>query len=106
MLLYAKTSLGAVKLEELCVKDQQVENIFINFSFIVGNFHRPPNSSFNIFIEMLSSILDILTCEHQSSNMYLMGDFNLDFLKIEVNSKYLENYSLMSSYGYSPVRPY
>ena len=107
MLLYAKTSLGAVKLEELCVKDQQVENIFINFSFVVGNFYRPLNSSFDIFIEIFSSILNILTCEHPSSNMHLMDDFNLYLLKMGVNSKYLEYYSIVSSYGYSPsiLRP-
>ena len=101
VLLYAKSSLVIVKLNE------HVESIFTKFksqnlSVVVRKSYRPPNSSIEIFTEKLYSILNILPCEHHSSNVYLMGDFNLDFSKTGVKSKHLEYYTLMSSYGYSP----
>ena len=109
VLLYAKTSLGAVKHDQPCVTDQRVESIFIKFKSknLPGSFYRPPYSSIEIFTENLSSILTISICEHHSSKVFLIGEVNLDLLKIGVNSKYLKYYSLMSSYGYSPylLRP-
>ena len=46
-----------------------------NFSYVVGNFYRPPNSTVDVFIEKLSSIVNILICEYHNSIKFCTWSF-------------------------------
>ena len=39
----------------------------------------------------------------ESKEVYIAGDFNIDLLKYETNTKYREFYNLMTSNGYLPL---
>ena len=67
-----------------------------DFSFVVGTFYHPPNSD--------STVLDALSCSISNlgpkalKNLFLVGDFNIDFLSVD-SSEYQYLSDLMSSYS-------
>ena len=51
---------------------------------IVGIIYRPPSSKFNDFNKDLKTILTKL--DNSNKPCYIMGDFNIDLLKYEINA--------------------
>ncbi|XP_039282098.1 uncharacterized protein LOC120350904 [Nilaparvata lugens] len=54
------------------------------------NIYRAPNSNFEVFIELLRSVLSRVIRERRKL-VCLCGDFNIDFLKEDRNKKLFEN---------------
>ena len=67
------------------------------------NIYRPPrdrNDDIQLFINDLASILDNLS--HEFSDKIILGDFNLDLLKLHTREKYSEFLDLILNNGYVP----
>lgn len=71
------------------------ESLFIELQFqntknkIIGIIYRPPNNKFNKFEENLTQILECLNKENK--DVYIIGDFNLNILKIH-DSDYVNDF--------------
>ena len=103
--IYINKRLKASLISELTVNETFVETVFAQISLqnknlIVGCCYRPPNSEiipFQSFIEnKISSIAS------GSADIVLCGDFNLDMLKINVDSNAENFYQAMHSYSMLP----
>ena len=56
-------------------------------SFLIGNIYRHPNETVNWNEEFDSYLVNVLECEKE---MYLMGDFNRDFMQDNIKHSWLE----------------
>ena len=71
----------------------------------LGNVYRPPkdnnsDSVISTFIDELSPIIQTLSSEN--SETILVGDFNIDLLKVNEKSKYGEYLDLFHTNGFYP----
>jgi hypothetical protein len=89
----------------------KLESIFIELvtavgkNIIVGVIYRPPNSKFDSFENKMNQILGKI--DQENKICYLMGDFNIDLLKLEscdYTNRFLEQL-FMSSYMPLILRP-
>ena len=55
---------------------------------------------FQDFLEYLEETLSKISSENKE--IYICGDFNIDLLKLDSNTKYKQFYDLMCSYGFAP----
>ena len=78
------------------IKNKDSKNI------IFGCMYRSPNKKYDVvdFLVHLDSILKKISKENKE--IYLCGDFNIDLLKIDKGSHFLDFYNVLSSYGLLP----
>ena len=86
VLFYAKSRLGSEPFVEFTLMTAHVETIFVSFSFgakkyTVGNFHRPPGASVDLFNTTVDNLREILS-RFDNSSVMLVGDFNIDLFKV------------------------
>ena len=95
--------------EEFCFIDDYCESLFIEIigenphitkNIIVGVIYRPPGTDTDLFINKISEILTFTKSE--SKDVYIMGDFNLDLLKIEHHAPTSDFVEIMYSHGLLP----
>ena len=85
------------------------ESLFVeinsqNGKSIIGIIYRPntaPKADLDIFTNTLNDILDIINTERKHS--IIMGDMNIDLLKIDVHQKTNDYLESLFSYGFSPT---
>ena len=73
----------------------------LNKRIILGNIYRRPRDvieNYNISINDLSTILRSL--EHLNSEILLMGDFNINLLKINEKEVFADFLEMMTSFSY------
>jgi exonuclease III len=108
--LYIKNNISNKMRNDLAKCDENLESIFVevnkhNFNFtknvIIGTIYRPPNSDINVFIEHMNNILS--TINKEKKLCYLMGDFNLNLLNVNLDKKSTEFFNTMQSYLYMPL---
>ena len=75
----------------------------------ICNIYRPPRNN-NIHVSIDSFLLDfrpvVQTLSNSFKNLVLAGDFNIDLLKLNSNSKYQEFYDTLSEFDFLPYLPY
>ena len=86
--LYVKQSRQYRECHDLSVNnDDIIESQFIELTkpknLIVGVIYRPPNDKLELFKNSLSELLQKI--DSQKKKCFLVGDFNIDLLKIEEN---------------------
>ena len=70
-------------------------------NIIIGVIYRPPNGKYKQFEEKLSDILQLINQENKTC--FLMGDFNIDLLKFNMN-EYTNNFiNQMFSSSFYPI---
>ena len=75
-----------------------------NKNIVCGSIYRHPkdnSQNFKAFLDYLEICLSKLV--NESKEIYICGDFNIDWLKIDVNSNYKHFYDLVFNYGFSPL---
>lgn len=98
--LYLHNKFQGVKINNACFQLGHIDSLFIEilkpFKFVVGMVYRPPNSSFNDFLESMENILEVIT--NSNSDCYIMGDYNINLLH---NNDNVINYiNLFYSYNF------
>ena len=72
----------------------------------ICNIYRPPRNN-NNHVSIDSFLLDfspvVQTLSKTSKNVVLAGDFNIDLLKLNSNSKYQEFYDTLSEFDFLPI---
>ena len=94
VLLYVSNSFAfkpRLDLSQLMYQSKNLESVFVEIivpkktNIIVGTIYKHPDMSFNSFnSEFLEPLLHKV--KHESKQTILLGDFNVDLLKAEVNS--------------------
>ena len=64
----------------------EIESLFVSFKHnnvdrLFGVIYRPPSLEFAIFFDVLESISCHIRSNYNYYGVYLMGDFNLRFIK-------------------------
>ena len=68
---------------------------------IVGIIYRPPNDKYNAFKDSLNELLHKL--DSLNEKCFLMGDFNIDLLKLEDNPSTIDFLNQMFSSAFYPL---
>ena len=91
-------------MNDLCMITDYIECLFVKLStkdssYVVGVVYRPPNSNITLFNDKMNDILSKL------SNMpcYVMGDYNIDFMKYENHLQTGEFFNNMHSNSLIPL---
>ena len=108
VLLHVRNQFKPNKIVSLSIKSPFIESVFVEMTVdgkkrIVGNIYRPPNSDIVSFLSKLYEILVIIMQLKRECPVFIMGDFNMDLLKLNTNVRYIEYFKLMSSFGYFPL---
>ena len=105
--LYIEQSLKYKKISELSLITESLESLFIeldnkcNKNTIIGVIYRPPGQSINLFLTEFDTLLNKINAS--SNNCFLMGDFNLDLLKLGSNT-FIDRFAeLLYSYSFYSV---
>ena len=95
------------KLEKIMYKPKQLESVFIEICnenkkyIIIGNIYRHPSMKLNDFNEnFLDPLMEELSTKDKS--VYLMGDFNIDLMKIDIDNNTAIFFDSMSSNLFAP----
>ena len=86
----------------------EIESLFVSFKHnnvdrLFGVIYRPPSLELAIFFDVPEAILSHIRCNYNDYDVYLMGDFNLDLLRIDNRSDIMDSVTSMFSSGYYPL---
>ena len=107
VLIFAK-DISAQERIDLKIQNKEFEGVWVELNnagrknTIIGCLYRHPHyNNIGKFTDYLNNCLAKLGKENKE--VYIAGDFNIDLLKYETNSKYREFYDFMTSNGYLPL---
>jgi hypothetical protein len=104
--MYVSDKLNYKLRKDLCIANTNYESCFIEIEMgkqknvIIGTIYRAHTSIEN-FITDIDSILKILHSENKDT--YLMGDFNIDLLKVDTHRPTHDYLELIYSYSFMPT---
>jgi len=109
--IFIKNSYDTFERNDLKIKHNDFESTWIEIknknskNIISGCIYRHPRYDMKEFLQYLDKTLT--TINKENKEIFISGDFNADFLKIEKNKNYQEFYNLVTSNGLLPriVRP-
>ena len=91
--------------KDLSINDENIESISLEIinkkrkNPIVTNVYRPPNGKIKPFKNFFKNLFS----RHKRSVFYFAGDFNLNLLDYETNTKVKNFFNLMFSFNLIPV---
>ena len=106
--IYVNSSFDVFERDDLKVQNNHFQSTWCEVknkkskNIIFGCIYRSPNKSHDVadFLGHLDSILKKISKEKKE--IYICGDFNIDLLKIDKGSFYLDFYNVLNSYGILP----
>ena len=104
LMLALSTSLNFNLIPECTFMLDCLESLFVKVktgsqTIVIGVIYRPPTSSNILFLEYYNKILDFIGNE----KCYIVGDFNLDLLKYEINSHVRSYVDLSMEFSFRPL---
>ena len=104
--IYVNNLYDSYDWEDLKKRDNDYETVWIEIknnkskNIICGCIYRHPRYDMSGFQQYMDNTLRIINSENKE--IYLAGDFNTDFLKIDANNSYQEFYNSITSSGFHP----
>jgi len=104
--IFIKNSYDNFERDDLKIKHNDFESTWVEIknknskNIICGCIYRHPRYEMQEFLLYLDKTLTKLNKENKE--IYISGDFNADFLKMEKNKNYQEFYNLITSNGFLP----
>ena len=104
--LYIKDKYDSFEITDLKIQNDNFESTWVEVvnklskNIVVASIYRHPRYNLTEFTSYLETCLNKLIKEKKE--IYLCGDFNIDLLLIENNSKYQQFYDMLCSYGFLP----
>jgi len=88
------------------ITNKHIENLFIKFQaggkkHIVGCIYRPPNFEIDVFLCNTREVLNNKLLNLEKSNVFILGDFNIDFKS--PNSKQVRLHNLFSEFCFRQI---
>jgi hypothetical protein len=105
--LYIRTDFQVIERKDLDVQTKDFESIWIEIknsnskNIVCGCVYRHPRYHQTDFLDYMDSTLHKLTKENKE--LYICGDFNIDFLKTDTDKASIDFYALLSSNGLLPL---
>ena len=104
LLLAVDSNFNFTKMGEFCFMYEYIESLFIEIkindeNIILGLIYRPPNSSYELFLEKYRFILECLG----NRKSYLFGDYNIDLLKYNDRSRVKFFVDMSMEFSYIPL---
>ena len=107
--MYIDRTLKFKQKKELTLSTESIESLFIELDSkhnnsrktVIGVIYRPPGYSIDIFLNEFTSILNKINAS--SHNCFIMGDFNLDLMKIGSNTQIDNFFDLLYSYSFYSI---
>ena len=106
--IYANKNLDVFERNDLKIQNDHFQTTWAEIknnkskNILIGCIYRSPNKAHDVtdFLIHLDSILKKLSKENKE--IYVCGDFNIDLLKTDKGSFYLDFYNILNSYGILP----
>ena len=104
--LYVNSSYDTFERVDLKVQNDKFQSVWLEIknsnskNIICGCVYRHPRNNVDDFLSYIGPVLK--KCSDENKELYLCGDFNIDLLKIETVSSYLEFYNLLNSHSLLP----
>ena len=104
--IYVNSAFKAVERTDLTIQTENYETIWIEIknskskNIVCGCIYRHPRYHHADFLDYMDSTLHKLSKE--GKEIYICGDFNIDFLQTDTNKKSTDFYALLSSNGLLP----
>lgn len=93
VVMYVSQYITSKIIENVSVANDCFESVFVECNsvtpFVVGVVYRRPNSDIHVFNALLQEILEKIKISRKTC--YLLGDFNIDLIKYNVN-QYIQEY--------------
>ena len=104
--LFIREDIEYTELNHMATYESYVECIFVQIvintkKYIVSVVYHPPNTSMKDFTCSLSEKLESL--KQFSSNVYLLGDYNVDLLKTDSHKDSADFLDMLFSHGFIPL---
>lgn len=107
--LYTKNHLCASLRKDIVFHDIDIESIWVEISYnnvklkniIIGVVYRHPQSSILGFTDKFSAILSQVSLDNKE--IFVTGDFNIDFLKVESNEYVCNYFDMVDSHSFANV---
>ena len=105
--IYVNEKLDFKERSDIGINDDDIcQSRFIELNvtdkiIIIGILYRPPNGNLHKFMEYLNKEVDLL--DKTNKSIYLMGDFNINLLKIDTNQLTADFYQTLISYSLIPT---
>ena len=108
-LLHISEQMKSSELANLTLTVPYFECVFVlvqlsGKKLIIGNVHRPPNSDIGSFLSKLFEVLTSIMQLDSSCSSIIVGDINIDLLKVSANTRFMEYYTIMTSFSYCPLK--
>lgn len=105
--LYVSNTYNSSLLHNMCFTDNYLECVAVevkcpNGIYLCASMYRPPRGEMPRFISKLNDLL-MLVSEKNYRGIYLLGDWNVDLLKLESNPVVSQFLNLMYSFSYTPL---
>ena len=75
---------------------------YINRKVIIGNIYRPPRDNADNYNTFFNDLDELFTSLRRTSDIVLVGDFNIDLLKINVKSYAKDFFDIIMTNGFLP----
>ena len=103
--LYISNRLSSRILTEFTMMRADIELLtaavtFFNRRYIVCNVYRPPRGDLRTFVDLLNNLHQEFVSKFADAKILMLGDFNIDLLRINRSSMPLEYLSTMYTYGF------
>ena len=108
--LFISNDLHYVVREDLSLSNSLFESLFIEIttcgnkldsSILVGVIYRPPNSPLNEYCISMTDLLNVIKPDKKTC--YIMGDMNVDLMKVNNHIPTSDFLEIMHAYGYFPL---
>ncbi len=104
--LYVNSDYDTFERVDMKIQNENFQGVWLEIknsnskNIIVGCVYRHPRHAVDDFFSYMETVLK--KCSDENKELYLCGDFNIDLLKIESVSSYLNFYNLLNSHGLLP----
>ena len=105
--IFVKDSYNVMERDDLNTQTKEYESIWIEIknkrkNIVISCIYRHPHyNNLEDFSDYINNTFTKLS--KQNKEVYLAGDFNLDLLQYETNSKCRDFYNLITSFGFLPL---
>ena len=92
---------------EIIINTNHIETLFVkcevspSICIIIGQVYKPPSLESSVFINELTSCLEML--DQKNKTTFLCGDFNTDLFALLTDNTCQEFFNTLASFGYLPT---
>ena len=108
--MFVRDSISFLKRSDLEIFNEYIESIFIEIektvfgmemNVVIWVIYRPPNTDINTFNDQFATVME--NVKQEKKICYLMGDYNINLLNVELHGPTSDFNDIMYSNGFIPL---